>query len=150
MSVPVLSEQMQEVEPRVSTHSNFFTKTFFCESLLAVNPKATVTVANNPSGTNPTTIPIANRTLVITVYPKMNPKQKKMIPTVKAMEAIILMKTFNYFLRTVSSSPEDAANPAIYPITVLSPVNTTTPLPLPSLHNVPKKAKFFVSKGFSG
>jgi len=93
---------------------------------------------------------MANRTLVKAGYPKMNPKQKKITPIVKAMEAIILMNTFNYFLRTVSSSPEEAAKPAIYPMTVLSPVNTTTPLPFPSLHNVPKKAKFFVSRGFSG
>ena len=42
------------------------------------------------------------------------------------------------------------ARSAIYPITVLSPMLMTIPLPLPSLISVPKKAKFFVSRGLSG
>lgn len=65
------------------------------------------------------------------------------------------MKEFNSFLSVVSSPPELSTNPAIYPITVLSPVNITIPFPLPyllyiiitSLHNVPKNAKFLVSNG---
>lgn len=35
-------------------------------------------------------------------------------------------------------------------MTVLSPVNTAIPFPLPSLHKVPKNIKFFVSNGLSG
>lgn len=44
------------------------------------------------------------------------------------------MKPFNSFLSGVSSEPADAAKLAIYPITVLSPVNTTTAFPCPSVH----------------
>ena len=49
-------------------------------------------------------------------------------------------------------SPESpvAASPAIYPITVLSPVKITTPLQDPSLQSVPKNARFLVSSGLSG
>jgi len=38
---------------------------------------------------------------------------------------------------------------AIYPITVLSPVSKTIHTPWPVVQDVPKNAKFLVSKGFS-
>lgn len=131
---------------------------------MAVNVKATVTVAKRPSGTFATIIPIAKTRLVIAAkiinniilrYPIMKPRTKNTTPIDMAITAIYLIKTFNSLLRVVSSPPELSTNPAIYPITVLSPVKTTIPLPLPYIYNhlntslqrVPKKARFFVSKG---
>ena len=58
MRVPVLSEQMQEVDPRVSTASRFLTSTNFSAILVAVRAKERVTVARRPSGTLATMIPI--------------------------------------------------------------------------------------------
>merc|ERR1740139_457440 len=67
--VPVLSEQMHEVEPRVSTDSRFLTSTFFLAMRWAVKARETVTVARRPSGTLATMIPMANTRLVIMSYP---------------------------------------------------------------------------------
>lgn len=50
---------MQEVLPKVSTPSKFFTKTYFYCNLEAVIAKEIVMQPNNPSGTLATKIPIA-------------------------------------------------------------------------------------------
>jgi hypothetical protein len=59
VKVPVLSEQMQLVDPRVYTASRFLQSTFLSASLLAVKVNPTVTYTINPSGTLAVIIPIA-------------------------------------------------------------------------------------------
>ena len=82
-------------------------------------------------------------------YPSVKPNIKNTIPTTNAIMAIYLINILISFLKGDSPEFEFAASPAIWPITVFSPVCITTPFPVPSLQNVPKKAKFLVSKGFS-
>jgi hypothetical protein len=65
VSVPVLSEQMQEVDPKVSTPSKFLTNTLQTASLLAVSARLTVIAAITPSGTLAAIKPIAKIKFVI-------------------------------------------------------------------------------------
>jgi len=64
VKVPVLSDQIHVVEPKVSTVYKFFTKTKFSARIDAARPKHTVTVAIRPSGIFETIIPILKVKLV--------------------------------------------------------------------------------------
>jgi hypothetical protein len=57
--VPVLSEQITVVAPRVSAEDNLLIIAFFFASLLAPNARDAVTIAGNPSGTAETARAIA-------------------------------------------------------------------------------------------
>ena len=70
-------------------------------------------------------------------------------PKNTATEVIIWIKCSNSFAIGVFPEPNPLAKFAIRPITVISPVHTTTPTHVPSTAFVEKKARFFVSKGFS-
>ena len=85
VSVPVLSEQMHEVDPKVSMDSRFLTRTFFFAILFAVKANYIVTAATTPSGTFATSTPIAIIKLDRASYPQTNPKMKNIIASVKAM-----------------------------------------------------------------
>ena len=85
VSVPVLSEQIQVVDPKVSIDSRFLTKTFFLAIYLAVRASWIVTAATTPSGTFATSTPIAIMKLVKASYPQINPRIKNAIASVKAI-----------------------------------------------------------------
>ena len=59
------------------------------------------------------------------------------------------MKCSISFAIGVFPEPSPLAKFAIRPMTVRSPVHTTTPVHVPSTAFVEKKARFLVSKGFS-
>lgn len=147
--MPVLSEQMQLVDPRVSTASRFLQRTFFSASLFAVRVKPTVTSTIRPSGTLAVMIPIAKMKFRIAGYPTANPRPNNRAPTATAKAVSLIMNLLIYFLSGDSSVLALAARFAICPMKVLSPVAKTTPLPVPYLLRVEKKAMFFVSNGLS-
>lgn len=80
VKVPVLSEQIQLVAPKVSTASRYFTSTFCSDNLLAVRVNPTVISTMRPSGTLAVMTPIAKTKLRITGYPITNPKPKRSPP----------------------------------------------------------------------
>lgn len=107
--------------------------------------------AKRPSGTLATKIPIPNIMHSNAEYlTTKRAKKKNTTPKEIAIHVIISTNLSNYILRRVFCVPPVAAKSAIWPMTVFSAIPTTIPLPLPYLHNVPKNAKFLVSKGSSG
>lgn len=95
VKVPVLSEQIQDVEPSVSTDSKFLTRIFFYAILLAVKARETVTVTRSPSGTLATIIPIVNTKHKMIGYDQAIPKKKNNTPS---RTAIIDMYLTNLFI----------------------------------------------------
>jgi len=142
---------MQEVEPRVYTASKFLTKTCLSDNLFAVIASEMVMQASRPSGTLATKIPIPKIRHCRAPYLTTNSaNRKKITPNEMAITVMISTNLSSYFLRGVLALPPVAARSAICPITVFAPMLITMPLPLPYLHKVPKNARFFVSKGYSG
>lgn len=102
VKVPVLSEQIQLVEPKVSTESKFLQRTFFSESLLAVRASPTVTSTIIPSGTFAVTIPIANIKFKIAEYPTANPNPKRRTPILTANIVSLIINLFISFFNGAS------------------------------------------------
>ena len=112
--VPVLSEQIHEVEPKVSTASKFLTKTCFSDSLLAVMAREMVMQASSPSGTLATRMPIPKikhwRAWYLTTK---RANKKKMTPRLIAMTVMMRTNLSSSFLRGVLALPPVAARSAI-------------------------------------
>lgn len=136
---------MQEVEPKVSTAYRFFTNTCLSANFEAVIANEIVMHARRPYGTLATRIPIPKirhwRALYFTTK---KAKKKNTTPREIAIAVMIITNLSSYDLRGVLATPPVAAKSAICPIIVFPPILITIPLPRPSLHIVPKKAKFFV------
>mmetsp|Transcript_2233 Transcript_2233/g.8631 ORF Transcript_2233/g.8631 Transcript_2233/m.8631 type:complete len:244 (-) Transcript_2233:832-1563(-) len=145
--VPVLSEQMQVVEPSVSTDSMFFTSTFLLNMALAVRESDTVTVASRPSGTLATMMPIMNTRLVMGSVPSAKPMMKKVMPRKMATADTMLMKWWISLLIGVSSLAVPSVSWAILPMKVSSPVRTTTPTADLFFASVPKNTMLVASLG---
>ncbi len=120
-------------------------------SFLAVMAKEIVIHAKSPSGTFATKIPIPKMMHSSHEYPTTNfARKKNAIPKTIAITVIIKTNLSSYSLNGDFCWPPVAAKSAICPITVLSAILITIPLPLPYLQRVPKKAIFLVSNGSSG
>lgn len=113
VKVPVLSEQMQLVDPKVSTASKFLQRTFFSDNLFAVSVRPTVTSTIIPSGTLAVIIPMAKIKLRTAGYPTTNPRQNKITPTMTANMVNLIIKRLIYFFNGASYVEAFAAKLAI-------------------------------------
>ena len=82
---------MQEVDPKVSTASNFLHRTFFSCNFLAVRVSPIVTSTIIPYGTFAVMIPIAKMKFKMAGYPTTKPKQNRRIPTETANIVNLIM-----------------------------------------------------------
>lgn len=145
--VPVLSVQMHEVDPSVSTASRFFTSTNFSESVFAVIARQIVIHPSIPSGTFATRIPMPNAIHeVIGIFITKRASKKKRPPSTTETAVMKYTNLLSSIRRGVRTSPSPWERSAIYPRVVRSPIKMTIPFPDPSLQSVPKKATFAVSK----
>lgn len=103
----------------------------------------------SPSGTFAVIRPIAKMKFKIAGYPTANPRQNNRRPIDTAKIVSRMINLLISCLRGASSVSAVAARLAIWPIKVRSPVEKTTPFPVPSLFKVEKKAIFLVYKGLS-
>lgn len=102
--VPVLSEQMQVVHPRVYTAWRFLASTFLLDSLLAVRVSAIVTSRMSPLGTLATVIPMAKVKALMISNPIPSPTEKTMIPKQTAEIPSLWTNLLIYRASGVSSS----------------------------------------------
>jgi hypothetical protein len=122
---------MQVVDPKVSTDCNCFTSTFEAAIFFAARDIHTVIVIIRPSGRFATMIPIIKPMLVIIPYPKAKLTQKKNIPMTTAILPTMTTNLWSSLEIGVSPFSAVCARLAIYPMTELSPVLKTIPIPLP-------------------
>ena len=135
VSVPVLSEQMIWVQPKVSTAVSLRMMAFRLDILVTPMESTMVTTAARPSGIAAT----ARDTATIKEFKMELPlKPERMRPTAKITAQMpststvrILLSWFNFNWRGVSSSLAWARAEAILPISVSMPVPVRTAFPRP-------------------
>merc|ERR1711936_57381 len=148
VSVPVLSEQMTEVQPRVSTDGRDRMMAFLAAILLVPRARQVVMTAGRPSGVAAT----ARATAPLIQEPPWAGSLKwPMLIAHTAMQIRVITlescspNSSNFCCRGVLISSVATMASLILPMAVLAPVPITTPLALPEETLVPEKTMFFLS-----
>ena len=140
VSVPVLSEQIIWVHPRVSTAVSFRMMAFLFDMLVTPMDSTMVTTAANPSGIAATAKDTATMKVLRSVSPVIpsGPNCARNSPTAKMTIQIpitstvrILLSWLSFIWRGVSSLWAWESASAIFPISVFMPVPVITALPRP-------------------
>ena len=141
--VPVLSEQMTEAEPRVSTLVSLLTTALWVAMRCTPRARTTDRIAGRPSGTAATASETPSRragTIVSGVRSRARSSRVPTTTTAMMTTTIpsIVEITWISFCRGVSSSSTESSICAIEPISVSAPVATTTARPVPWATEVPR------------
>ena len=129
--VPVLSEQITEALPNVSTAGNFFIIAFFLTILWTPIARTIVDTAANPSGIAATAKLTAVINISITSFPYSNPIINIITQITNAIIPKLFPNLFSFCWSGVAVSSTLLSIPAIFPTSVCIPVSTTIPFPLP-------------------
>ena len=126
VSVPVLSEQMTEAEPSVSTAGRRRIMALCLTICCTPMDSTTVTIAGRPSGIALTASETAVMNISIIGMPSMSPITNITAQVMSATMPSTLPRLASFCCRGVSPSSCWASIPAILPIWVFMPVCVTT------------------------
>ncbi len=131
VSVPVLSVQITEVLPSVSTAGSL--RMIARRLAIRETPIASVmvTAAGSPSGTAATARAIAAWNMSNTDSPRSRPTPKVTAPTARMMMSSTLLNWASFLVSGVCSVSAWAISSEMRPTSVPSPVATTMPRPVP-------------------
>ena len=138
--VPVLSEQIADVDPRVSTAGSRFTMALRAAISLVPIDNNAVTTAGRPVGIAATAsvTPVTNS--VSNDSSRKSPSTTTRIRATPAIEAMIFERPSSCFCSGVFSLSVFASMLAMWPISVSMPVSVTTSSPRPRVTEVFMKA----------
>ena len=131
VSVPVLSEQIADVEPSVSTERSRLTIAPFAASACVPSESIVVTTAGRPVGIAAIArlIPIRNRSSKLS--PRISPRTTTSASAAAAMIVISTVSWSSWRVSGVFSSWTWLSIPEIWPTSVAMPVAVTTISPRP-------------------
>ncbi len=121
--VPVLSEQMTEVDPKVSTAGSFFTMAFRFAMRSTPMERTMVTITGSPSGMADTAKDTAVIKISITGMPPASPIRKMTAQITRAKAPMYFPNSASFCCRGVLTSLSPSSMPAILPIWVFMPVS---------------------------
>ena len=137
VSVPVLSVQMTEVDPRVSTAESRLTRAPRRAISRTPTASASVIVGSSPSGTFATSSPIAKLIAAARLSPAARPTGRNARPAPTATSAISQAARLTWCSSGLSSRPTRWLSAAIRPSSVPIPVAVTTACASPAVHSLP-------------
>ena len=141
--VPVLSEQMTEADPRVSTLVSRLTTALWRAMRCTPRARTTDRIAGSPSGTAATARDTPSRRASVTVWAvRSGASASRVATTTTAMTittapSILEIRVISLWRGVPSSSTESSIR-AMAPISVSAPVATTTARPVPWATEVPR------------
>ena len=145
VKVPVLSEHITVLLPNVSTAGNLFTIAFFLTIFCTPIAKTIVDTAAKPSGIAATASDTAVINIFIGSFPSIIPAINIIIHIAIAAIPNVLLNLFNFFCKGVSCFSVLFIIPAILPTSVVIPVSTTIPFPLPYVTKLDENSIFVLS-----
>ena len=136
--VPVLSEHITEVQPRVSTLWSLFTSAFCFSIRLTASARAIVTVAGSPSGIAAMAMVMPVMSISKTFSPRSTPAPKTAMQTTRQMMATTLPSSPRRFCKGVGSLSISRSISDILPIWVAMPVAMTLARQVPLVAEAPQ------------